>query len=153
MLDLNYIRKNPDNVKKALESKNISVDIDLVLELDKSYRNLLTDAQRLRELRNENSSSIKNKPDEQTIKKGREIKNDLDKVENALNQAKNDLDKLLWSMPNIPKSDVKMGKSEDENEVIKTVGAPRNFNFEPKDHLELGERLDIIDVKAASKVS
>jgi seryl-tRNA synthetase len=90
---------------------------------------------------------------EEAITKGREIRERLEKEEKALNVVGEEYQKALMTIPNLPKDDVKVGKDESENEVIRKYGIPREFDFKLKDHLELGEALDIFDVKTATKVS
>ena len=77
----------------------------------------------------------------------------LEKIEKSLNSVGDELKEILLRIPNLPKPDVKVGKDESENEVLRKVGSPKKFGFTPKDHLTIGEGLDIIDVKRAAKVS
>ncbi len=153
MLDIKFIRENPEAVKNGAKDKGIEVNIEHVLELDNRVRGLEMMVQKLREDRNANSSDIKGRPDEAQIKKGQELKEKLTKEENILNALKEELSNELLKIPNIAKSDVKRGKDERENEIIKTYGKVIKPNFKPLDHLDLGEKLEIIDVKSASKVS
>ncbi len=146
MLDIKFIRENPQVVKKAAENKGYPVDIDHVLEIDKKHRELSSVVQQLREERNRVSK-------EKNVDKGRELKEKLEKEERALRAVEEELQDWLLKIPNIPKPDVKIGKDESENEIVKKHGTPTKFDFKPKDHLELGESLDIIDVKRAAKVS
>lgn len=153
MVDINRIRENPQEVQKAALAKGVTVDIDLVLKLDEQVQNLSREAQQIREERNALAKSITGKPTSEQVEKGKKIKEGLEKKEETLRIAAAELDTLLLSIPNPAKPDVKVGKDESENEVIKTVGEPTKFDFKPKDHLELGEALDIIDVKQAAQVS
>lgn len=146
MLDIKFIRENPSLVQKAAHDKGVDIDINHVLEIDAKYRELSLAVQKLREERNKFSK-------EQNITEGRRVKNELEIKEHALKSVEEELDKWLLKVPNLPKPDVKVGKDESENEVIKKHMLPSPFSFTPKDHLELGEVLDIIDVKRAAKVS
>jgi seryl-tRNA synthetase len=92
-------------------------------------------------------------PTDDQIAKGKDLKERLEKEEHALAAVDEELKRELYKIPNPIKEDVKVGKDESENEVIKTVGTPRKFSFTPKDHMELGELLDIIDTTTAAEIS
>ncbi len=154
MLDPKLIRENPKLVEKKALEKGIKINIDHICELDARFRKIDLLVQKLREERNrlaKAASSVVNK--EKAIGKGREIREKLEKEERALNDLREEYQKVLLTIPNLTKDDVKVGKDESENEVIKKYGTPTKFEFQPKDHLELGETLGIIDVKSAAKVS
>ena len=146
MLDIKFIRENPSFVQKAAKDKGVDIDINHVLEIDKKHREFQTEVQKLREERNRISR-------EKNIEEGKKIKDRLEKEEHALKTVEEELNEWLLKIPNMPKKDVKVGKDETENEVIKKHKKPTKLTFAPKDHLELGEQLDIIDVKRAAKVS
>jgi len=146
MIDIKFLRENPQVVQKAARDKGIDVDVNHILEIDAKYRELQQSVQKLREERNKISR-------EQNIELGKKIKNELEAKENALKAVEEELNDWLLKIPNPAKTDVKVGKDEKENEVIRKHKEPAKFDFEPKDHLELGEKLDIIDVKRAAKVS
>lgn len=153
MLDIKIIRENSEEIAKAAREKGIEIDLNHLLEIDAKKRELDMEVQALREKRNVHSSSIKGKPTDEQLEEGRRIKNELDQKENALSAVDDELNEWLLKIPNPAKSDVKVGKNDTENDVIKTVGKPTEFNFPAKDHLEIGESLDIIDVERAAKVS
>ena len=154
MLDIKYIRENPEEVKKAAKDKGIDVNIERVLELDNRVRGLDLMVQKLREDRNRAARAVINATNKEIIiKKGKELKTKLEKHEKALLALEEELKMLLFKIPNPAKKDVKVGKDDSENEILRKEGIPRKFNFKPLDHLDLGEKLDIIDVKRASKVS
>jgi len=146
MVDLKYIRENSDKVQQGAASKNITIDVSNILKVDEKYRTLSVEVQNLRAERN-------NAAKERNIERGREIKQQLDGLEPELSSFETQLNELTSQIPAIPRDDVKVGKNDTENDVIKTVGEVPSFGFKPKDHLELGESLDIIDVARASKVS
>src|ERR1035437_2193253 len=153
MLDIKFIRENKDLVQKAAKEKKVEIDINHILKIDDEFRSLSIQAQTLREERNANSGSIKGKPTEEQIKNGQEIKAKIEKLEPALNAVEAELKEWLLKIPNLAKDDVKFGENDTQNDVIKTIGEPTKFDFIPKDHLTLGEKLDIIDVQRASKIS
>lgn len=156
MLDIKFIRENPSLVQKAAEHKGVKVNIDHLLKLDREYREHLTQVQQLREERNRLAKSASNAVEAERskyIEEGRRHKVELEQKEHALDALKEEFDNELLKVPNLPKKDVKVGKDELENEVIRKHKEPTKFTFKPKDHLELGEALDIIDVQRAAKVS
>nr|MBI5455691.1 serine--tRNA ligase [Candidatus Levybacteria bacterium] len=155
MLDIKFIRQNPEKVQKAAKDKGIDINVEHVLELDNKARGLDLMVQKLREDRNR---VAKNKD----IEKGKEIKIRLEKEESALKAVAQELNEWFLKIPNPAKPDVKVGKDESDNEVIRKWGEPKfsakggpasGWDFKPLDHLDLGEKLGIIDVKSASKVS
>lgn len=146
MIDIKYIRENPAKVQAGAKAKNVEIDIQKILDIDNRLRELNIEVQNLRAERNTAAK-------ERNIEKGREIKTKLDVLEPELSGLEVNLNELISQIPALPKDDVKAGKNDTENDVIKTVGEIREFSFKAKDHLELGESLDIIDVERAAKVS
>lgn len=146
MLDIKFIRENPEKVQQAAKNKGIDVDVNHVLEIDSKHRELSLLVQKLREERNKLAK-------ERNIEEGKKLKDQLEKSEHALSAVGEELKDWLYKIPNLPKDDVRVGKDESENEVVKKQGEPTKFSFTPKDHVELGETLDLIDVKRAAKVS
>ena len=146
MIDINLLRENPEKIKKAVQSKNGDVEVvDRVLKVDKVRRDLIG---KIEEFRAE-----KNKLTQYDVEKGRKIKEELRKIEPDLNAVEEELKNLLFDIPNPPADDVHSGKDESENIEIKKWCKPAKFAFKPKSYQELGESLDIIDTKTASKVS
>jgi len=153
MLGIKFIRENPDLIKKGSIAKNVKIDIDHLLSLDNEKRELQVLVQKLQQERNAFTKKLKGKPSKEQIEKGRTIREELDNKEKSLNLVSTELKSLLLQIPNPPKPDVKIAKDESGNEVIRKYKSPTKLNFNPRDHLELGELLDIIDVKSAAKVS
>lgn len=153
MIDIKLLRERPDKIKEAAKHKGIEIDVEHILELDDRHRELTQVVQTLRQERNELTEQIEGKPTQEQIVKGKEFKIQLEKEEAALAAVKEEFDTWLYKIPNPAKSDVKAGKDESENEVIRKYKEPTKFAFTPKDHLELGESLDLIDVARAAKVS
>ena len=153
MLDINLIREKPHQIQSASLAKGVSIDIDLILKLDKQIQDLQREIQHIREKRNAFTKKITDKPSLEYIEKGKKIKEELDKKEETFKIISVELDSMLLTIPNPAKPDVKIGKDESENEVIKSYGKPKKFSFIVKDHLEIGESLDIIDVKKAAFIS
>jgi seryl-tRNA synthetase len=153
MLDIKFIRENPSLVFKSAAEKNYPVDIDHLLEIDRKYLELLQAVQLLREERNVLTKDIKGKPTDEQLAKGKVLGEKLQKQDNALQAVKEELDMALLQVPNVAKSDVKVGKNDTGNEVIRKYKEPTKFSFTPRDHVDLGEMLHIIDIERATKVS
>ncbi len=157
MLDPDFIRNNPDKVRQGTKNKGYNPDlVDAWLELDKQWRDQIQRVENIRQERNNLVEEFKQKgekPPEKIIKKGKKLKQNLQELEDKLQQLEKQRQEAGYKIPNIPADDVPIGKDESENKVVKTVGDKPEFDFSPKDHLELGEHLDIIDVDRAGKVS
>ncbi len=156
MLDINFIIENADAVKKAVQSKGVVVDLDTLVKKSAEIKPLLIKAQQLREKRNNFAKEVslaKNGERAPLIEKGKALKLELESVESELKKLHDIVHPLLLSIPNPAKSDVKIGKDDTENDVIRKYSTPTKFEFTPKDHIALGESLDIIDIERAAKVS
>jgi seryl-tRNA synthetase len=150
MLSIDFIRENPEKVKQAAKNKNREVDIDRILELDTQRRDFIQKIQKLREERNAIS---KQKFTEETKKRGIEIKEELKGLEDKLKTIEEEMNKLISYVPNVPMEGVPVGKDESGNVEIKKWGTIPTFDFQPKNHIELGESLDLLDLERGSKVS
>ncbi|HET7098685.1 MAG TPA: serine--tRNA ligase [Patescibacteria group bacterium] len=146
MLNIDYIRENSDKVKKSTTAKNVDGSlVDRLLEIDKKRRELLQDVEGFRAKRN--------KLTKDDIEEGKKLKEELKEKEESLRQIEDDFKSLLWKIPNIVSEDTPIGKDESENKVIRSWGKPKEFDFTPKNHLELGRDLGIIDTETAGKVT
>ncbi|HYF97226.1 MAG TPA: aminoacyl--tRNA ligase-related protein, partial [Patescibacteria group bacterium] len=156
MIDIQFIRDNPDLVTEKSKQKGVEIDVTSLLKLDEERKELLQTVEGLRQRRNEIAEQIKQaggKPDQALIEEGRLLKIDLSKREEYLSETEEKWTTLLKKVPNMPTDDVPIGNSEADNVVVKTVGEIPKFDFEPKNHLELGEMRDWIDKERASKLS
>lgn len=154
MLDINYIRDNRQKVEDAIKNKGYTIDLDEILQLDDTRKELSQKTDVLRQERNQISSQMKNgKPDRALISRGKEIKQELSSLEEKLSSVESDFLAKLKTVPNVPCDDVPVGLSEDENEVAEVCGEPTKFNFEPKNHYEIGQARGWIDKERASKVT
>ena len=153
MLDINFIRENPQIVKDAAKNKNIKIDVDELLSLDESRRKITTEIDELRAKRNTLSSEMKNqKPSPEQIEAGKKLKDEIAALEQELQPVEEQWLSLMKAVPNIPASDVPIG-GEENNKIIKTVGEPQKFSFKPKSDAELGLINNIIDKERAAKVA
>ena len=154
MLDINYIRANRKKVEDAIHNKGYEISLDQILSLDDERKNLSQRIDALRQERNQISAKMKDgKPDQSLIEKGKTIKKDLSELESKLSEVEKEYISQLKTVPNVPEDDVPVGLSEDENEVAEVVGKPRDFDFTPKNHFEIGQIRGWIDKERAAKVT
>jgi len=152
MLDINFIREYPDKVKKACKDKNIQISVDLILDLDKEKRQLLTEIENLKA--EQNKISRGGKDNKVLIGQAKEIKEKIKSLEPNLERIDLELKDLLLQLPNIPFDDVPVGKDDSENVIVRQVGRkPVYLRFKPKDYMELGENMNLIDTERAGKVA
>lgn len=162
MLDIKYIRENSEKVKKNCQDKRVMVDIDRLLELDKKRRGIIQGIETLRaKQKREDLSRVKagdfkirglqNKKKE--IEEMKKIKEEIKELEVELEKVENEYNGLMFQIPNMALEDVKVGQGEEDNEILRHEGEIPKFDFEPKNYLELAEKLDLIDIKRAAKVS
>ena len=151
MLDIKFIRQNPDKVKEGCRKKQIKVDIDKLLKLDKKKREYLARVESFRA--EQNKLSQQPITDNERLKKAKKLKLKIKNLEKKLVPIEKEFNSLLYQIPNLPLDDVPVGKDESENVVIKEWGKKTKFDFKPKGYLEIAENLDLIDVKRAAKVS
>ncbi len=154
MLDIQFIRDNPKTVEEKTKQKGYDVNVGDLLKLDESRRTLLTDAEKIRAERNELSAATKGgRPSPEQIERGKQLKEQLAKLEVELEPVESKYYKLLKAVPNMPLDEVPVGLSEDENKVARTVGEPKEYDFKPKQHWELAEPRGLIDKERAAKIS
>lgn len=148
MLDIKFIRENKDKVKQACVNKNINngdMLVEQVLELDTKKRSLRTSLEALR--------AKQNKFTKDDIVKAQKNKLEIKTLEPDVKAAEGQFNELLMQLPNIPFDDVPVGKDETQNITLRSVGKFPVFDFTPKDHVAIGEDLDLIDIETAGKVS
>lgn len=154
MLDIQFIRDNPELVVEKSSQKGYKVDIPQLLDLDGQRKTRLTQIEELRRRRNEQAAELKNgRPSDEQIAAGKQLKEELAQLETDLRLIEEQYDKLLRAVPNMPLEDVPVGVSEDENVVARQVGVKKDFDFTPKQHYELAEPNDWIDKERAAKIS
>lgn len=156
MLDIRYVRENPERVKEFSKQKGYSVDVDRVLTLDEQRRELQQQIEVLRTERNSIADAMKQsggKPDQTQIDRGRELKVEIAEIEEKFNGVDDEFLGLFKKIPNIPADDVPIGATEDENVVAKKVGEPADYGFTPKSHAEIAEAKGWLDKEHAAKVT
>jgi seryl-tRNA synthetase len=150
MLDIKFIRENPDIVKAAIKNRNLKLDIREVLGLDSERRKILIEVEGLKA--EKNTISKKGKPDKAIIDRMKALSQKIDDLDIKVEEIYKKLGNLLLYIPNIPHNSIPIGSLENNKEV-KKWGELRKFDFKPKTHIEIGEELDILDFPRSSKIS
>jgi seryl-tRNA synthetase len=156
MLDLKAIRENPDAYRKALARRGAAEDLDRALELDEARRGLTVRVEALRAEQNKGSKAVRSAtPDERRrlIEELRSISEELSRLEPDLARVEAELREVAVRLPNVPDASVPDGLTDEDDEVLRVVGDPPSFDFEPKDHLDLGQSLGLIDVERGARLS
>ncbi|MFL2627829.1 MAG: serine--tRNA ligase [Dehalococcoidia bacterium] len=155
MIDINLLRNQKDLVAQMMKNRSEDVDLDNILELDVTRRNLIQIVDELRSKRNTVSKEIaqmKEKPPE-LIEEMRKVGDNIKETEEKIRKNEQELHLKLLEIPNILENDILIGHDESENKVIHTWGSPIEYNFSPKPHWEINDTLNIIDFEAGVKVS
>ncbi len=154
MIDIQFIRDNPDRVTEASRQKGYAVAIPSLLEQDSARRDLQTQVEALRRERNEIATSMKGqRPTDEQVTRGRAVKDQLTDLEHQLNAIDAAFITLLKQVPNMPAEDVPVGATEAENVVSKQVGQPTVFDFTPKSHADIAYAKGWLDKERATKVT
>lgn len=161
MLDLNFVRENLDKVREALGNRNFPAEsLDKFVELDVERRRVIGESDQINQRRNSSSKEIgalmqAGKREEAEAKKAEVagLKDKQSDLETKRKEVEAKMDELLAGLPNMPAADVPVGADESANEEIRRWGEPREFDFEVKDHVDLGEALGILDMERAAKIS
>ena len=149
MHNLKDIRKDFEGFKKSLEKRNVNVDFEKLKKLDIKNRELI----QIKEGYEKEKKDISKSKDESLFKKSKEISSKLDLITTEQNQIQSQLNVILSNLPNIPHDDVPLGNNENDNvEILKSGKIPK-FDFKPKTHYELGEKLRMLDFDLATKTS
>ncbi|KKQ95834.1 MAG: Serine-tRNA ligase [Candidatus Woesebacteria bacterium GW2011_GWB1_43_14] len=147
MVNINDLREHPEKYKKATADKQFDPkSVEIALEIDVTRRALINEVELLR-------ASANKAAKEKDIKKGKDLKNKLKKLGPELSELEKKFANALLQIPNPALNDVKVGKNESGNEIVRKWGNPREFKFSSRNHWELGEELGIIDTKRGAKVS
>ncbi len=154
MLDIQFIRDNPELVAEKSRQKGYVVNIEKLLEVDKNRIKVGQEVEKLNQQRNQLSDQLKQgKPTDEQIAEGKELRERQQSLSQTLSGIEDEYLKLLKTVPNLPEDDVPVGASEDENVEVKVWGDKPSFDFAPKSHWEIGEARDWIDKERAAKVT
>ena len=149
MHNIKDIRNNFEDFKNSIKHRNIDINLDEIVELDKKNRNFIHDKEKLEM----EKKSISKSKDESLFKKSKEISIQIEELSKKQKIVKDKLDNILSSIPNVPLNDVPIGKDENDNKEVIKVGKINKFSFKPKSHYELGEKLNMLDFDLASKTT
>ena len=158
MLDIRFIRNNPEKVKDALKKRGSSIDLEKVLRLDTEYRAILHKKEELRNKRNLINAEIGKRkregmPSIELIEDIKKLNSRLRTLEDIFLRTKQELETILYSIPNIPHESVPIGKDETENEIVKLWGDVIEYEFKTAPHWDLGANLGILDFERAAKIT
>jgi len=159
MLELKFVRNNPDIVGRALINRNMGTElIDSLLEYDVAWRECLTEGDSLKHKRNVVTREIaqlkkENKDALSKINEMQGINDRIKEIDDQIRDYKSKINEIMLSIPNIPSETTPVGKDENDNPVVRVVGEPREFTFTPKPHWEIGEALDILDFERGAKIA
>lgn len=157
MLDVNIIRQNPEAIRTMLRNRNYNEDVlDRFLELDLAWRAAVEEGNRLRKLRNEASlriSKLSGKEKSDAVAEMKAVAARIGELDARVSELESQRDEVVLLIPNIPHETVPVGDCYEKNRIIMEHGKVAKFDFQPKDHIALGEELDIIDFKRGVKVA
>ncbi|QQG45154.1 MAG: serine--tRNA ligase [Candidatus Sungiibacteriota bacterium] len=153
MLDIKWVRENSKELKKSLKNRGVEFGVEHLLEVDEKHRAKIKEVDDLRAEQNKLSEEIARSKDQAKIESSKELKRRLGDIEFELKSLEKEFTDLMYKIPNIPDPDVPVGKDESDNKVLREVGEKPKFKFKPRDYIELGTKLDLIDTERAAKVS
>src|ERR1700722_18371512 len=148
MLDIQFIRQNADAVRAAITNKRLDVDLDELLTADRERREATTTLEQKRARKNELSALIpKASKDDRPglVDEAKQVRADIEQLEPRLAEVQRRFQDLMLRVPSLPRPEVPIGKGEEDNVEIRKVGAPRKFDFTPKDHVELMTGLGLVE--------
>ena len=149
MHNIKDIRNNFDDFKKLVELRNVSIDLNEIIDLDSNNRKLIQE----KEILEKEKKEISKKQDKSLFNKSKEISEKISTINKKQSLVKIKLDEILSSIPNLPLNDVPVGVDENFNKEILKSGTIKKFSFEPKSHYELGENLNMLDFDLATKTT
>ena len=149
MHNIKEIRNDIETFKKALDKRFLDIDVEEILSLDENNRKFIQE----REILEKEKKDISKSKDKTQFEKSKNISIEIEKISKLQFEAKNKLDTILASIPNIPYLDVPVGKDENSNTEVSKSGKIPEFSFKPKSHYELGENLNMLDFELATKTT
>ena len=157
MLDPAFIRDHLEEVKANCRHRNVTADVDRVVQLEDERKRLVQETQRLQQRQNELSKQIPKEKDpaqkQALVQEGRSLREKVGGLEAQVKQVEADLHAVLMTIPNMTHPDAPVGTTAEDNKVISRFDEPRRFDFAPKDHVALAEALDLVDFEAGSRVA
>jgi seryl-tRNA synthetase len=156
MLDIRFIREHPDLVQEGARKKHIDIDVQHLLEVDEQRRQLIARVESFKALRNKTSKEIptlQGEARQEAIAHMKRVAAESKELESALREVEATFETLMLRVPNVPAEDVPDGLTDADNVVLRTWGEVPQFDFPLRDHVELGELLDIIDIPRGVKIA
>ncbi len=156
MLDLKFIRRNPELVKAGARKKHIDCDVDRLIELDAERRELGQKVDELRARQKTAGKAISQAAPEERdglLEEQKALKGELKSLEERLGVLRPEIERLHLQIPNVPDAEVPDGKDDADNVEIERVGEPPSFDFEPRDHITLGADQDWLDIEAGARLA
>ncbi len=158
MLDINLIREQPDVVRKAMKDRQMDASpVDAIFQLDEKRRSRLSEVEKLKAERNAVSKEISQLKDasakQSKIEAMRLVGDKINALDKEVAAVESQLNALTATIPNIPDARTPYGKDDSENVVLRTIGEPKEFDFQPKPHWDLGPALGIIDFERGTKIT
>lgn len=158
MLDIRWIRSEPEEVRRLLADRNSDMDIGPLLELDEAKRKLVTETEELKARRNEGSRKVGaargvGGDADGLMEEMRAIGEKIREIDARISEIDEQISLMLLSLPNRPHSSVPVGKDENDNVEVRRFGEPRDFSFEPRPHWEIGEALGILDFEKGASLA
>jgi seryl-tRNA synthetase len=158
MLDLKFVRSNPEKVVEGLKKRGISLSLDNFLNYDEKRRSLLTEVEELKSKRNTVSKQIgelkkAGKDASEMVKEMSSVGDKIKELDEQLKEIENEMKNELLNIPNIPNEAVPFGDTDEDNIEVRKWGEPTKFDFEHKAHWDIGEDLDILDFERGAKIS
>jgi len=158
VLDIKLILKDPERIRKGIESKNMKVDLDAIIALDDKRRKFITEVEVLKSEKNRVSKEVgsakkEGRPADAVIEEMRVVGDKIKAMDEAISTAEKELRERLLEIPNLPHESVPDGRSAADNVVVREWGTARPKAFKPKDHMAASEDLDILDFKRGAKIA
>ncbi|WP_394826473.1 serine--tRNA ligase [Pendulispora albinea] len=150
MLDIAFIRQNAELVRAAIKNKRFDLDLDELFSVDKQRREAITVLDEKRARKNQVAAAIPKAPKEERpklVEEGKEIKAAIEKLEPELAEITRRYEGLMLLVPSVPRPEVPVGQGEEDNVEIRKVGTPRRFDFKPLDHVELMDKLGLVNTE------
>ena len=158
MLDIKFVRENPQIVKEAMEKRGAKVSLDEFLNLDEDRRKKLSEVEQLKNKRNTVSKEIgllkrEGKDAQHLVEEMGQVGDKIKVLDEEVKQIDEKLNEIIMGIPNIPHESLPIGPDDSFNREERKWGEPRKFTFEPQAHWDLGEKLDILDFERGAKVT
>jgi seryl-tRNA synthetase len=148
MLDIQFIRQNPEQIRAAIKNKGFTLDLDELLAVDRERREATTELEQKRARKNDLSAAIPKATKEERpglVDEAKQVRAEIERLEPKLAEVQRRYQDLMLRVPSVPRPEVPLGKGEEDNVEVRRVGEPRRFDFTPRDHVELMTALGLVE--------